>query len=117
MKLNAGHLLVGLSLSPTAEVFEPLVEGAGLRLERIISTGQTTPANEWLAQDWDEWVMLLAGEAKLLIEGEEIARELRPDDWINIPAGVRHRVEWTSKDPPTVWLALHYNLTPESPRP
>jgi cupin 2 domain-containing protein len=110
MKLTSGHLLSGIALSPAAEVFEPLVQAAGLRLERIISTGQTTPSGEWLVQDWDEWVLLLAGAARLLIEGDEAPRELRPDDWINIPAGVRHRVEWTSKDPPTVWLALHYNL-------
>jgi cupin 2 domain-containing protein len=91
MKLTAGHLLSGIPLSPAAEVFEPLVQATGLRLERIVSTGQATPAGEWLVQDWDEWVLLLAGEAKLLIAGEAVPRELRPDDWINIPAGVRHR--------------------------
>ena len=110
MTLTAGHLLSGLPPSPAAEMFEPLVQAARLRLERIISTGQATPAGEWLAQDWDEWVVLLTGEARLMIDGEAVPRELRPDDWINIPATVRHRVEWTSKDPPTVWLALHYNL-------
>jgi cupin 2 domain-containing protein len=110
MTLTAGHLLSGIPPSSVAEVFEPLVQAAGLRLERIISTGQATPAGEWLVQDWDEWVVLLAGEAKLLIDREATPRELRPDDWINIPAGVRHRVEWTSKNPPAVWLALHYNL-------
>jgi cupin 2 domain-containing protein len=110
MKVTAGHLLSGLPLSTPAEMFEPLVQATGLRLERIISTGQVTPIGEWLVQDWDEWVVLLAGEAKLLVEGEAAPRELRPDDWINIPAGVRHRVEWTSKNTPTVWLAMHYNL-------
>ena len=110
MTLTAGHLLAGLPLLPAAEVFEPLLQAAGLRLERIVSTGQATPAGEWLVQDWDEWGVLLAGEAKLRIEGESAARELKPHDWMNIPAGVRHRVEWTSQDPPTVWLALHYNL-------
>ena len=110
MKITAGHLLAGIPSSAAAEVFEPLVQSDGLRLERIISTGQVTPVGDWLVQDWDEWVVLLAGEARLLIEGEAVARKLRPDDWINIPTGVRHRVEWTSKDPPAVWLALHYNL-------
>jgi len=110
MMLSAGNLLSSLPLSAPAEVFEPLLAADGLRLERIISTGHVTPPGEWLAQNWDEWVVLLTGEAKLLIEGEVDPRGLRPDDWINIPAGVRHRVEWTSKDPPTVWLALHYNM-------
>jgi len=109
MTVTAGHLLSGFPLTAAAEVFEPLVQGNGLRLERIVSTGQSTPAGEWMVQTWDEWVMLLSGEAGLMIEGEVAARELRPDDWINIPAGVRHRVERTSKG--TVWLALHYNLS------
>lgn len=110
MHLTSGNLLAKLSPPFSAEVFETLLDAHGIRLERIISTGQTTPAGEWLIQDWDEWVVLLAGEARLLIEGEPAARELKPDDWITIPAGVRHCVEWTSHDPPTVWLALHYNL-------
>ena len=110
MHLTSGNLLAKLPPSSPDEVFEPLLEAGGLRLERIVSTGQATPAGEWLVQDWDEWVVLLAGKARLLIQGESVARELRPDDWIIIPAGIRHRVEWTSRDPPTVWLALHYNL-------
>ena len=66
-------------------------------MERIVSTGQATPAGEWLVQDWDEWVDLLAGEAKLTFEGESAAREMKPGDWIIIPAGLRHRVEWTKR--------------------
>lgn len=109
MRLMTGNLLSKLPPLSPAEIIEPLLEASGIRLERIVSTGQATPAGEWLVQDWDEWVVLLAGEAKLMIEGESVSRELKPDDWIAIPAGVRHRVESTSQDPPTVWLALHYN--------
>ena len=108
--LTAGNLLTRLPWSAPAEVFEPIFQADGIRVERIISTGQVTPEGEWLVQDCDEWVVLLTGEAELMIEGELGPRELRPDDWINIPAGVRHRVDWTSKDPLTVWLALHYNV-------
>ena len=32
--------------------------------------------------------------------------ELREGDWVLLPAGCRHRVEWTTPDGPTVWLAL-----------
>jgi cupin 2 domain-containing protein len=110
MTFKTGHIFSGLPLPSASEVFEPLLEAPGLRLERIISTGQQTPANDWLVQDWDEWVALLSGAAKLLMEGETASRDLQPGDWINIPAGLRHRVEWTCSEPPTVWLALHYNL-------
>ena len=84
MTITSGNLLSNLPLSPAAEVFEPLFHCNEIRLERIISTGQATPPGEWLVQSWDEWVVLLTGEARLLIEGEAAPRQLRPDDWIKI---------------------------------
>ena len=47
------------------EVFEKLLEGRQFRLERIVSTGQCTPKDQWYDQDQDEWVVLLAGGARL----------------------------------------------------
>ena len=41
-------------------------------------------------------------------EGEAAPRTLRPGDYCELPARVRHRVEWTRADPPTVWLAVHW---------
>ena len=90
------------------EAFETLVETGALRLERIVSHGQATPAGEWYDQEWDEWVVLLQGSAGLLLEGEREAQTLRPGDFRHIPAHRRHRVEWTDEERPTVWLALHY---------
>src|SRR4051812_34333269 len=108
MVLKSGHILSGLSGPSDSEVFEPLIEAVGIRLERIISNGQRTPDDNWLIQDCDEWVMLVSGTARLLLEGDAAPRDLQPGEWINIPAGTRHRVEWTCHDKPTVWLALHY---------
>ena len=34
--------------------------------------------------------------------------EMGPGDYVNIPVHKRHRVEWTTPDTPTVWLAVHY---------
>jgi cupin 2 domain-containing protein len=50
----------------------------------------------------------VAGSAGLLIEGETAPRMLAPGDYLYIPAHTRHRVEWTSVDKPTVWLAVHH---------
>jgi cupin 2 domain-containing protein len=36
---------------------------------------------------------------------------LSEGDYILIPARVKHRVEWTSKDHATIWLAVHYPET------
>lgn len=77
-------------------------------MERIVSTGQTTPDGQWYDQNADEWVMLLSGAARLRIDGQQDPIAMRPGDCLNLPAGVRHRVEWTDPDRETVWLAIHY---------
>lgn len=90
------------------ERIDALLETAALRLERIVSTGQATPAGEWYDQDRDEWVVVLRGSAALRFEDEAAPRELRAGDHVLIAAHRRHRVEWTDAREPTVWLALHY---------
>jgi cupin 2 domain-containing protein len=87
-----------------AERFEELLNRPGVRIERIVSSGQSTPPGEWMDQAWDEWVLLVAGGAGLTLEGAE-PLTLGPGDHLLIPAHARHRVDWT--DTPTVWLALH----------
>jgi len=90
------------------EIFETLLETDRLRLERIISTGQATPAGQWYDQERNEWVALLSGRAGLLFEGEQEPRVMQTGDFVLIPSRRRHRVEWTDPDHETVWLALHY---------
>jgi cupin 2 domain-containing protein len=34
---------------------------------------------------------------------------MRAGDFVNIPAHRKHRVEWTTPDEPTVWLAVFYS--------
>ena len=88
------------------EVFTELVARAHVRIERIVSTGQATPADKPHRQAHDEWILLLAGAAGLRIEGEG-ERRLRPGDHVLIAAHRLHWVTWTAKDEPTVWLAVH----------
>ena len=114
MEAKAGNLGRGLPAGPTAtELTETLCGRAGLRIERIVSTGQATPEGEWYDQADDEFVLLVAGAARLLIAGETEPRELHPGDWLFLPAHCRHRVTWTASDKPTVWLAIH--VTPDAP--
>jgi cupin 2 domain-containing protein len=77
----------------------------GMRIERIVSTGQSTPADKPYDQDHDEWVLLLAGSARLWIEGQG-ERDLRPG--LLIPAHRLHRVMWTVMGRRTIWLAIHF---------
>lgn len=88
------------------ELVEPVAGGEGISIERIVSTGHATPAGEWLEQARGEWVVLLEGEAELAYEDGSRMR-LSSGDHVLIPAGERHRVEWTREDPPCIWLAVH----------
>jgi len=88
------------------ELFKELFSRKGVRIERIVSTGQSTPAGEPYNQEHDEWVLLVSGSAGLWIEGDG-ERDLCPGDYVLIPAHRSHRVTWTAKDEPTVWLAVH----------
>jgi cupin 2 domain-containing protein len=106
--VRRANLFADVPARLTEEQVKPLVDRPGARVERIVSTGQASPAGFWCDQDWAEWVIVLAGAANLLIEGEERPRILRPGDYVELPAHVRHRVEWTDPDRPTVWLAIHW---------
>ena len=106
MATRAGNLLTGLGRGEDAERFETLLMGAGVRIERIVSWGQASPEGFWYDQAWEEWVLVVQGRAGVRCEGEELY-VLEPGDWLCLPAGCRHRVEWTEPKQPTVWLAVH----------
>jgi cupin 2 domain-containing protein len=95
----------------TNEVSQTLSENHGVRIERIISQGQSTPEGEWYDQEWDEWVLLLSGEAELLLDENDIPIRMKPGDYILIPSRQRHRVTWTDPQVQTVWLAVHLTIS------
>ena len=80
------------------EQFEQLVAGKNIQIERIISTGQTTPSGQWYDQTTDEWVILLQGEAELSY-ADDTRIKLKAGDYLLIPAHTKHRVEYTSIEP------------------
>lgn len=87
------------------ELVEPLAAGPGVRVERIVSRGHCSPEGFWYEQAEDEWVLLVAGSAELELEdGRRLT--LSPGDWVDIPAGLRHRVTRTAPDRDTIWLAV-----------
>lgn len=88
------------------ELFECIFKQDNVRIERIISKGQVTPTGQWYDQDWDEWVMLLQGEATVLYENNQVFH-LVAGDYLLIPARTKHRVEWTPPELTTLWLAIH----------
>lgn len=90
------------------ELTTVLAEGKDVRIERIVSTGQASPAGFWYDQELAEWLVVLQGAATLLFEGDTEPLHLTAGDYVNIPPHRRHRVEWTLPHKPTVWLAVFY---------
>lgn len=107
MTVRSGNFLANLPAAPHEEDFTDLLSRQNVRIERIVSTGQASPPGFWYDQSHDEWVCVISGAADILIEGESAARKLRAGDWLELPAHVRHRLEWTDAAQPTVWLAVH----------
>jgi cupin 2 domain-containing protein len=80
----------------------------GVRIERIVSQGQPSPPGFWYDQEEGEWVLLLAGTARVRFADETDARLLSPGDWLEIAPHRRHRVDWTEPAGVTIWLAVFY---------
>lgn len=100
-------LLNALPRQLPQEQFDALLTRPGLRIERIVSTGQASPPDHWYDQEEHEWVLVLQGAGRLAFEdGRELL--LQPGDAIELPAHFKHRVAWTDPDQPTVWLAVFW---------
>jgi quercetin dioxygenase-like cupin family protein len=105
-KVKVENLLTKLPAAKRAEAFTELLARPGVRVERIVSRGQSTPENAPMVQDQDEWVLVLEGAAGLRIEDSDEVT-LHPGDHVWIARGQKHWVTWTAKDRPSVWLAVH----------
>jgi len=90
------------------ELIDVLAETRGVRIERIVSRGHSSPPGFWYDQERDEYVILLKGSAGILFEGKDDVTVMGPGDHMNIPAHSRHRVEWTDAEEETVWIAVFY---------
>lgn len=102
------NLLAELPLDLPAELVETVVNSQNVRIERIVSTGHVSAANFWYDQEEHEWVLVVQGKAKLAFDGDDQSVMLQAGDHVLIPAHCRHRIEWTTPDEPTVWLAVFY---------
>lgn len=94
------------------ELCTALLDAADVRIERIVSHGHASPEDFWYDQDRHEWVVLLKGAARLRFEDDVL--EMQPGSFVNIPARRKHRVELTTPDEPTIWLAVFYQKAEQS---
>ncbi len=102
------NLFKDLPSDLSEEVFEDLLTHKQLRIERIVSKGQTTSEGQWYDQEEHEWVLVLQGTGELTYEDGSVKR-LETGDHLNIPAYTKHRVSWTDPEQETIWLAVFYS--------
>jgi len=101
------NLFDNLPTSIAKELIEVIAANHHVRIERIVSHEHASPDGFWYDQEEHEWVILLKGAARLAFkDGETI--QMKPGDHVLIPAHRRHRVEWTTIDEPTIWLAVFF---------
>jgi cupin 2 domain-containing protein len=97
----------GVSPDSKEEIFDTIIKNKNVKIERIVSTGQSSPQDFWYDQDENEWVIILEGYGEIeFFDGSII--ELQKGDSLNIPAHTKHRVNKTHLDKPTIWLAVFY---------
>lgn len=105
-----GNIFKDVPLDLPDELIEKIAgdEKKDITIERIISRGHASPPDFWYYQDRNEFVIVLKGKAGILFKDSDKIIEMSPGDYIEISAHALHRVEWTSSEEDTVWLAVHY---------
>ena len=72
------------------ENFDTLLDLPNIRIERIVSNGQSSENNFWYDQDENEWILLIKGDAELEYKtGEIIQLEKDTFEWTNIKQEIR----------------------------
>ena len=110
-------------LSEKEEVVRILTENENVKIEKIISTGQTT---DWQKSDKNEFVILVQGTAEIeYFESKDYKKSdntmknkkdinnkklrLGKGDTVLINKGERHRVSYTSKNPCCIWICIFFD--------
>jgi cupin 2 domain-containing protein len=110
MQTALGNLFTHIPANLPEELVENLFEKDHIKIERIVSRGHTTPADVWYNQNWDEWVLLMQGAATIVYENGQLI-DLKPGDYLLIPAHTKHKVAWTEPDIDSIWMAVHIKST------
>ncbi len=97
------NLLDNIPSTSIDEIFKTIVSNDNVKIERIISYGQTTPKDYWYDQDENEFVYIVQGKAKIKYDDGTI-HILNINDSLYIQAHQKHQVIYTSN--PTIWLTV-----------
>ena len=85
----------------SGETLTTLLEHKNIKINRVVSSDDLK-ATEY-KQEEDEWLVVLEGQATLLLDNE--GKELSKGDTLFIPSKTPHRILSTQSG--TVWLTVH----------
>ncbi len=95
--------LQNYTIPESGEIFDTLLEHKNIKIIRIVSSDKLEEKEYCQAED--EWVIILEGEATLVVDGKK--RHLGKGNSLFIPAQTNHRVLAAKSG--TLWLAIHIN--------
>ncbi len=102
-----GSIFEGIPSPLVDEWTQRLAGNECARVERIVSHGHASRPGFWYDQAQSEWVMVVKGRARLRFENGAVV-ELGAGDHVTIAPHTRHRVDWTTPDEETVWIAVFF---------
>jgi cupin 2 domain-containing protein len=105
--MKSANIHDSIPIDLCTEAYDNIIRAPGVRIERIVSKGHTSPESGWYDQEENEWVMVLQGSGTLTFEDGSTAH-LSKGDHLKIPAHCKHRVSWTNPNQLTIWLAVFY---------
>ena len=104
--MTVSNIYENIVVDKNKEQFFDLLTNDKIRIEKIVSNGQSSPINFWYEQKENEFVLLLKGSAIIEFEDKDIS--IGECDYLNIKAFTKHRVKYTNKNEPSIWLAVFY---------
>ena len=104
MTIAIKNLFASLPAGTGGEDSLRFFENSNVKISRIVSHSDSSPAGFWYDQADNEWVIVLRGRATVEFAGGEFV-EMAEGDCLTIERHVKHRVARTNEE--TIWLAVH----------
>ena len=97
MYMKPENIFAQIAEAGEEEQFDLLFKSPNCRIDRIVSSGHSSPKGFWYDQENDEFILLIQGEATLEFEDRKVT--LKKGDYLHIPKNCKHRLDSTSIDP------------------
>ena len=83
MYMKPENIFAQIAEAGEEEQFDLLFKSPNCRIDRIVSSGHSSPKGFWYDQENDEFILLIQGEATLEFEDRKVT--LKKGDYLHIP--------------------------------